>query len=105
MSQTTTANTIAVLRRLFASYGLPEQIVSDNGPQFTSAEFVAFTQANGVKHLRCSPYHPLPMDWLKDLFGLSNRQWLQASMMDRHCSIAWPIFFYHIAPPLMQPQE
>ena len=58
MSQTTTANTIAVLRRLFASYGLPEQIVSDNGPQFTSAEFVAFTQANGVKHLRCSPYHP-----------------------------------------------
>ena len=58
MSQTTTANTIAVLRRLFASYGLPEQIVSDNGPQFTSAEFVAFTQTNGVKHLRCSPYHP-----------------------------------------------
>ena len=58
MSQTTTANTIAVLRRLFASYGLPEQIVSDNGPQFTSAELVAFTQANGVKHLRCSPYHP-----------------------------------------------
>lgn len=53
-----TANTIAVLRRLFASYGLPEQIVSDNGPQFTSAEFIAFTQANGVKHLRCSPYHP-----------------------------------------------
>ena len=34
MSSTTTEKTIAVLRNLFASYGLPEQLVSDNGPQF-----------------------------------------------------------------------
>ena len=54
MSQTTSARTIAVLRHLFASYGLPEQVVSDNGPQFVSDEFAQFLKANGVKHVRLS---------------------------------------------------
>ena len=31
--------------------------MSDNGPQFTSSDF-EFTQKNGIKHTRFSPYHP-----------------------------------------------
>ena len=58
MGDTTTAKTIAVLRHLFASYGLPEQLVSDNGPQFSSADFSQFMKANGIKHTKCAPYHP-----------------------------------------------
>ena len=58
MRQTTTSKTIAILRHLFARYGLPEQIVSDNGPQFTSAEFTEFLRKNGVQHIRSAPYHP-----------------------------------------------
>ena len=58
MAETTTAKTIAVLRHLFARYGLPEQLVSDNGPQFVSADFTQFLKANGVKHSKCAPYHP-----------------------------------------------
>ena len=56
---TTVMSTLSVLRHLFAVYGLPEQVVSDNGPQFSSEVFTKFLQANGVKHSRCSPYHPL----------------------------------------------
>ena len=52
MVQTTTAHTITALRRIFATHGLPEQIVSDNGPQFLSADFEEFTRTNGIK------YHP-----------------------------------------------
>ena len=38
--KTTTANkTVATLQLLFARYGIPQQIVSDNGPQFTSEEY------------------------------------------------------------------
>ena len=58
MKSTTAVATIQELRRLFAAYGLPEQLVSDNGPQFVSSEFVNFLKGNGVKHIRCAPYHP-----------------------------------------------
>ena len=58
MSSTTTKQTIAVLNKVFAVYGLPEQVVSDNGPQFISDEFQLFMKSNGIKHIRCSPYHP-----------------------------------------------
>ena len=39
-------------------YGLPCQLVSDNGPQFTSFEFEHFLKLNGVKHILSTPYHP-----------------------------------------------
>jgi hypothetical protein len=58
MPSTTSSATIRVLRHLFAAYGLPLQLVSDNGPQFCSQEFSTFLQENGVKHIRCAPYHP-----------------------------------------------
>ncbi|KAL6457444.1 hypothetical protein MHYP_G00344070 [Metynnis hypsauchen] len=58
MSSTTASKTIQVLRGLFSRYGLPEVLVSDNGPQFTSSEFETFMKSNGVKHIRSAPFHP-----------------------------------------------
>ena len=58
MTSTLTDQTVCVLRLLFASYGLPLQLVSDNAYNFTSNEFQYFMKANGVKHIICSPYHP-----------------------------------------------
>ena len=58
LTSTTAARTIAALREMFSRYGLPKQLVSDNGPQFTSQEFACFMAKNGVKHIRTSPYHP-----------------------------------------------
>ena len=43
---------------IFATHGLPEEVVSDNGPQFTSTEFVEFMHKNGLKHPLVPPYHP-----------------------------------------------
>ena len=42
MSSITSLKTIAVLRSLFARYGIPEEVVSDNGPQLASEEFSQF---------------------------------------------------------------
>ena len=58
MKSTTTSATIRVLRSLFARYGLPHQLVSDSGPQFTAAEFSKFLSGYGIKHACSSPYHP-----------------------------------------------
>lgn len=58
MSTTTTTKTISVLNHLFSRYGYPNQLVSDNGPQFASQEFKEFMKATGVTHYRSAPYHP-----------------------------------------------
>ena len=58
MTSTTADNTIATLRHVFSAFGLPEQLVTDNGPQFVSREFADFMQGNGIKHIRTAPYHP-----------------------------------------------
>ena len=58
MSSTTAESTINAIRFLFSFHGLPQELVSDNGPQFVSSEFHTFMVKNGVKHIRCSPYHP-----------------------------------------------
>ncbi len=57
MSSTSTAATIEVWGHMFASFGLPLQLVSDNRPQFVSAELALFLKVNEVKHIRCAPYH------------------------------------------------
>ena len=38
--------TIAKLRNIFATFGLPEQLVSDNSSSFTSTEFQKFLMEN-----------------------------------------------------------
>ena len=43
---------------MFATHGIPEIIVSDNGSVFTSKEFQQFAQMNGFKHVTTAPYHP-----------------------------------------------
>lgn len=58
MSSTTAEKTVEALRVMFSRYGLPEQLVSDNGPQFISAEFRNFLEANRIKHILSAPYHP-----------------------------------------------
>ena len=58
MTTTTAPKTIQELRWIFARFGLPESIVTDNGPQFVATEFADFTRRNGIKHVRVAPYHP-----------------------------------------------
>lgn len=58
MQSTTSTATIQCLRDTFARYGLPERIVSDNAPNFVSAEFSHFLKQNGIKHTTSVSYHP-----------------------------------------------
>lgn len=63
-SSSTAAVTIEKLQRTFATLGLPEMVVSDNGSAFTSHEFAEFMRVNGISHVRTSPYHThLLMGW------------------------------------------
>ena len=46
------------LRALFSSFGLPEVLVSNNGPNLVSSEFKEFLHRNGVKQMTSAPAHP-----------------------------------------------
>ena len=55
LRSTTSAAVIDELDEIFSTFGLPEALVSDNGPQFVSAETAAFLSRLGIKHVRSSP--------------------------------------------------
>ena len=57
-SQCNSAKTITVLKELFAEHGIPEEIRSDNGPQFASHLFAEFTKDWNIKHSTSSPRNP-----------------------------------------------
>ena len=44
----TSANTVPALRHVFSYFALPEHLVTDNGSQFTSAEFQKFLKDNDI---------------------------------------------------------
>ena len=46
------------LSDLFSIEGYPDEIVSDNGPQFQSKEFAKFLSGLGIKHTTSSPGYP-----------------------------------------------
>ncbi|KAL1477324.1 hypothetical protein MTO96_035820 [Rhipicephalus appendiculatus] len=52
------SKTVEKLRSIFAAFGLLEEVVTDNGPQFVSSEFAAFLSSNGIRHKTTPPYHP-----------------------------------------------
>ncbi|XP_065075308.1 uncharacterized protein K02A2.6-like [Ochlerotatus camptorhynchus] len=54
----TSAATLRILRNIFARFGFPETVVSDNGTQFTSEVFEAYCESNAILHLKTAPYHP-----------------------------------------------
>lgn len=55
---TTATKLIKELDGIFSRFGLPTHVVSDNGPQLTSAEFRAYLRQYKIKHTFSAPYHP-----------------------------------------------
>ena len=58
MSSTTSDIVVNKMKGIFARWGVPEEIVSDNRPQFSSEQFRKFSQEYDFKHFTTSPYYP-----------------------------------------------
>ena len=58
LQSTTTSSIISFLKPMFARYSIPVTLISDNGPQFTSAEMRQFAEIYGFYHITSSPNYP-----------------------------------------------
>jgi transposase InsO family protein len=55
LSSVTTAAVIIQLKAIFSEHGIPEKLISDNGPQYSSEEFKTFSNQYGFVHATSSP--------------------------------------------------
>ena len=58
LDRTMTAEVIRRMKSIFARHGIPEVVVSDNGPQYSSQAFREFTKDYQFRHETSSPYYP-----------------------------------------------
>lgn len=116
----TTMNTIKVLEKRFEQYGIPREILTDNGTQFVSARnsetaehnFKKFLEFHGIKHIRARVHHPQTNGKIERFFGEVERRAAKFGSIDAvvswhnelkpHSSLDYnqPVnFFFYRLPP------
>ena len=58
LSTTTAHAVIEAVKAIMARHGVVEKLISDNGPQFSCAEFAKFSKEWGFEHITSSPHFP-----------------------------------------------
>ena len=58
LQTTTSQRVITHCKSHFARHGIPDVLITDNGPQFSSDAFRAFTHDYQIKHHTSSPHYP-----------------------------------------------
>lgn len=58
LKDTTSQSIVNHLKSIFARHGIPDTLVSDNGPQYSSSVFQTFSKDYGFRHQTSSPHYP-----------------------------------------------
>ncbi|XP_046348751.2 uncharacterized protein K02A2.6-like [Haliotis rufescens] len=58
LSSTTSKSIINSLKSVFSRHGIPEVVISDNGPQYSSQDFCEFAHQYNFTHITSSPLYP-----------------------------------------------
>ncbi|XP_064465196.1 uncharacterized protein K02A2.6-like [Ornithodoros turicata] len=81
-SRITTKVVIDFLNRAFSREGLPDELVSDHGPQFTSALFAKYLEERGIKHRFSSVYSPQANE-LIERFNRVPKDYVQLALLQQ----------------------
>ena len=57
LNNTMSTSIIEFCKQQFSRHGIPDILISDNGPQSNSSEFAEFTRTWQFTHVTTSPYH------------------------------------------------
>ena len=89
---------MAELRTVFARFGVPETVVTDNGTCFVSDEFEHFLSKNGIKHHTSAPYHPASNGLAERAVQIVKRGLKKVTSGDITSRLAKVLFTYRMAP-------
>lgn len=104
MTRTTTDATTTALQDVCARLGTMDTLVTDNGPQFTSAAFNTFTRKNAIEHIRTAPYHP-QSNGLAERFVDSLKRALARSLNDSRTGLREFLMSYRTTPNESAPER
>ena len=97
-SNSTSFTVIQCLRSVFARFGIPSTVVTDNGTCFVSAEFQAFLKSNGIYHVTSAPYHPASNGLAERAVQIIKQGLKKETKGDIHTRLAKVLFSYRITP-------
>ena len=76
------------LKTVFATYGTPEQLETDNCLPFHAKEFAEFAVEEGFRHHRITPFHPKANSEAENFMKLLNKTELRAHLESKPSTIA-----------------
>jgi transposase InsO family protein len=87
------AEVVRVLEAAFARHSVPERLLSDRGPAFTSGAFAVLMAEHGIRHVLIRPAHPWTNGRIERMFRTFKETvfgciWLFASrrQVERYCA-------------------
>jgi len=89
-----------LLNGIICRYGIPNVILSDNGPGFVSELNEAFLYEIGVKHITSSPHHPQSngdVESVNKTISQSLKKWANESHSNWDIELPWALFAYNTA--------
>ena len=76
------------LKKVFATYGTPEQLETDNSPPFHAKEFAEFAVEEGFRHHRITPLHPRANGEAENFMKLLNKTEQRVRLENKPSKIA-----------------
>ena len=92
-----------VLDRAALFRGYPQAVRTDNGPEFTSRAFIAWTQEHHIRHILIEPGRPMQNGYIESFNGkfrdeCLNEHWFQSMRQVRTEIAAWRRDYNEVRP-------
>ncbi len=94
---------VRVLDQVSRFRGYPAAVRTDNGPEFTSRAFLAWTQQHGIRHILIQPGKPMQNDYIESFNGkfrdeCLNEHWLPSLAAARDVIADWRRDYNEVRP-------
>ena len=92
-----------VLDQVARFRGYPLAVRTDNGPEFTSRAFLAWTHTHGIRHILIEPGKPMQNGYIESFNGkfrdeCLNEQWFESLSQARECIAHWRRDYNEVRP-------